>query len=91
MSKHKPMTDEQGEVRELGPEDMKAFKPIRDAGLPDSLAKKLGVRGPQKAPTKIRVSVRLSREVVDYFRATGTGWQTRLDQELLELVHRRGG
>jgi uncharacterized protein (DUF4415 family) len=88
MSKRKPLIDDQGEVRELTSEDMKEFKPIHEAGLPDSLMKKLGVRGPQKAPTKIRVSVRLSREVVDYFRATGAGWQTRLDQELLELVHK---
>jgi uncharacterized protein (DUF4415 family) len=46
------------------------------------------VRGPQKTPTKVRVSLRLSREVVEYFRATGDGWQTRMDGELLELVHK---
>jgi uncharacterized protein (DUF4415 family) len=67
---------------------MKQFKPIHEAGLPDPLMKKLGVRGPQKAPTKVRVSLRLSPEVVDYFRATGEGWQTRMDRELLDLVHR---
>ena len=69
-------------------EDMKQFKPIHEAGLPASLARKLGVRGPQKAPTKVRVSLRLSREVVEYFRAMGEGWQTRMDRELLEMVHR---
>ena len=51
-----------------------------------------GMRGPQKAPTKVRVSLRLSREVVDYFRATGDGWQTRMDSELMEMVakHKAG-
>jgi uncharacterized protein (DUF4415 family) len=88
MSKRKPMIDEQGEVRDLTLEDMKEFKPIQDAGLPASLMKKLGVRGPQKAPTKVRVSVRLSFEVVEYFRATGAGWQTRMDSELLKMVHK---
>ena len=29
-------------------------------------------RGPQKAPTKILVSVRYSEEVLEYFRATGS-------------------
>jgi uncharacterized protein (DUF4415 family) len=88
MTKPKPLIDEEGEVRELTLEDMKQFKPIHEADLPASLMKKLGVRGPQKAPTKVRVSLRLSREVVEYFRATGDGWQTRMDGELLEMVHK---
>ena len=88
MVKPKPLIDEDGEVRELSLADLKQFKPIREAGLPAGLMKKLGVRGPQKAPTKVRVSLRLSREVVDYFRATGDGWQTRMDSALLEWVHR---
>ena len=88
MSKRKPLIDVEGEVRELTLEDMKQFKAIQEAGLPDSLKKKLGVRGPQKAPTKVRVSLRLSPEVVNYFRATGDGWQTRMDSELLEMVHK---
>jgi uncharacterized protein (DUF4415 family) len=88
MSKRKPLIDAEGEVRELDLEDMKLFKPIHEAGLPGSLMKKPGVRGPQKAPTKVRVSLRLSREVVEYFQATGNGWQTRMDSELLEMVHK---
>ena len=88
MSKRKPLIDAKGEVRELTLEDMKQFKPIHVAGLPDSLRKTLGVRGPQKAPTKVRVSLRLSPEVVEYFRATGDGWQTRMDRELMKVVHK---
>ena len=88
MSKPKPLIDEAGDVRELTLVDIQLFKPINEAGLPGSLMKKLGVRGPQKTPTKVRVSLRLSREVVEYFRATGDGWQTRMDGELLELVHK---
>ena len=42
----------------------------------------LGKRGPQKLPTKHLVSLRLSREVVDHFRATGPGWQTGIDKAL---------
>lgn len=82
------MMDAEGEVRELTLEDMKRFKPIQEAGLPASLLTKLGVRGPQKAPTKVRISLRLSREVVEYFRATGDGWQTRMDSELLAMVQK---
>jgi uncharacterized protein (DUF4415 family) len=50
------------------PEELRAFFPK--------------TRGTQKAPTKIPVSIRLSPEVVDHFRATGPGWQKRIDDIL---------
>jgi len=48
-----------------------------------------GERGPQVAPTKQLVSVRFSPEVLQYFKATGTGWQTRMNEVLLEWVNKR--
>jgi uncharacterized protein (DUF4415 family) len=39
-------------------------------------------RGPQKAPTKRLVSVRLDVSVLERFRATGKGWQTRINDTL---------
>jgi|ERR1017187_8013296 uncharacterized protein (DUF4415 family) len=48
-----------------------------------------GKRGPQKAPTKKLVSLRLSSEVIDHFKATGPGWQTRIDSTLLRSIKRR--
>ena len=48
-----------------------------------------GKRGPQKAPTKKLVSLRLSPEVVDHFKATGPGWQTRIDSTLLKSIRNR--
>ncbi len=73
------------EVRELTAEDMAKFRPAADV-LPSSLKKKLGVRGPQKTPTKERITIRLSREVVDQFRESGEGWQTRVDAALREWL-----
>lgn len=57
-----------------------------------AVVKRRGERGPQKAPVKSRVTLRLSPEVVDYFKSSGSGWQTRLDQALKEYVteHPRG-
>jgi uncharacterized protein (DUF4415 family) len=43
-------------------------------------------RGPQKAPTKRPVALRLSPDVLDYFRATGKGWQGKIDDILREWV-----
>jgi uncharacterized protein (DUF4415 family) len=41
-------------------------------------------RGPQKAPTKELVSLRLSPDVLVALRATGPRWQTRVDEALRE-------
>ena len=43
-------------------------------------------RGPNRNPTKEQVAVRYSPEVLVYFRATGTGWQTRMGEVLREYV-----
>jgi uncharacterized protein (DUF4415 family) len=53
---------------------------------PSALAQMLGKRGPQKAPTKIPVSIRLSAEVVKYFKAKGPGWQSRIDDALRRIA-----
>ena len=47
------------------------------------------VRGPQRAHTKELVSLRLSAEVIEPFKATGPGWQTRIDSTLLESIKKR--
>ena len=41
---------------------------------------------PRKARPKEAVSIRLSPEVVDAFRATGPGWQTRIDEALKDWL-----
>ncbi len=46
------------------------------------------VRGNQKTTAKQPVSIRLSSEVVEYFKATGKGWQTRMDEVLREYINR---
>ncbi len=48
-----------------------------------------GKRGPQKAPTKRLVSLRLSPEVIEHFKAGGPGWQTRIDSALVAVVKKR--
>ncbi len=48
-----------------------------------------GKRGPQKTPTKKLVSLRLSPEVVEHFKAGGRGWQTRIDRTLKKAIRKR--
>ena len=44
---------------------------------------------PPSETKKEAVSIRLSPDVLTYFRAGGPGWQTRVDAELRRLVKRR--
>ncbi len=85
MPSSKPLSNAKGEVRELGAADMERFRPSREV-LSPSLLSKVGVRGAQRAPTKERITIRLSQEVVQPFRATGDGWQTRVDAALKDWL-----
>jgi uncharacterized protein (DUF4415 family) len=59
--------------------------------LPSRLRQKISSRkrGPQKDPTKVPVSIRLSPEVVAAFRTSGAGWQARVDDILREHIKAR--
>lgn len=85
MANRLPLTDADGEVRELTAEDLNHFKPAAEA-LPPSLLRKLGVRGVQKTQPKDRITIRLSHDVVERFRASGDGWQTRVDAALKDWL-----
>ncbi len=86
------LTDNEGEVFELTDQDVSAMKTMSDA-LPADLLSAIGKRGrgqrgKQKAPTKIRTTIRLSPEVVDYFKehSENKGWQTMVDQALKQYI-----
>jgi uncharacterized protein (DUF4415 family) len=82
MKRRKPLTDAEGEVRELTAADFRAMKPLDSFPELAELIRGRGKRGPQKTPTKQQVTLRLDRDVVERFRATGTGWQKRMNEAL---------
>lgn len=43
-------------------------------------------RGKQKAPTKAFLTLRLDADIVEHFRQSGKGWQTRLNAVLRKAV-----
>ena len=55
------------------------------AQLPTEIQRKLRGR-PKAMTTKERITIRLSPEVLDHFRATGDGWQTRIDLALKDWL-----
>lgn len=65
--------------------DEKVAQSVRFNQLSGKLQSKL--RGRPKADvTKERISIRLSRDVVEQFRASGQGWQTRIDSALKDWL-----
>lgn len=63
--------------------DFKRATPL--SALPESLQGKLRGR-PKAIATKERITIRLSPEVVGAFRATGDGWQTRMNAALKDWL-----
>ena len=86
---------------EFTDEELDKFKPIEDV-MPQNLLNALlthqadmenqGLmprkltRGKQKKPIKQVVTIRLSADVVEKFRAGGKGWQTRINEVLRQYV-----
>lgn len=70
------------DAQPLSPKQLKAMVPAR------------ALRGrPKSENKKLLVSVRYSQEVVEFFKSTGDGWQSRMDGVLRQYVarHSRGG
>ncbi|RQK39741.1 BrnA antitoxin family protein [Neisseria meningitidis] len=91
------LTNADGEVRELAAEDFALARPIAEA-LSEDLAQVLfshqkqleekGVmqkRNTGKTPKQL-VTIRLSADVVEKFRAGGKGWQTRINEVLRQYI-----
>jgi uncharacterized protein (DUF4415 family) len=63
------------DARPLSPRQLEAMVPMRN------------LRGrPKSEMPKTLVSVRYSQEVIEHFKATGAGWQSRMNQVLSNYV-----
>ncbi len=71
--------EEQGWVS-VGP-----LQPVKEV-FPELVAASKRMRGKQKAPTKVKVPIRLDAAVVEHFRATGPGWQSRINEILRQAA-----
>ena len=72
--------------------EIRNARPLLDV-LPDETAAAVrryrGQRGPQKAPTKELISLRVDRDVVAAYRSSGPGWQARANEALRVGLTRR--
>ena len=82
-----PMTDEDGEVRELTLEDMKLFRPIAevDPGLADAMKamRNKGGRPRVEAP-RAHIAFRWDPDLVASIKATGKGYNARVEKIIRE-------
>lgn len=62
--------------------DFAQARPAADVLPPAVLAAFPRTRGPQKAPTKTQVTLRVESTTLARIRATGRGWQTRINDIL---------
>jgi len=85
-----PKIDASGEASDLSDVDPAAFKSL--STLPTSLQTKLRGR-PKAIATKEPIKLRIDADVLMALRATGDGWQTRINDTLrasLQLVGKLG-
>jgi uncharacterized protein (DUF4415 family) len=66
-----------------GPYDPNDAKATRAS---TAVVRRPGQRGKQRSATKQLVSLRLSADVLEYFKAAGPGWQTRIDEVLMKAA-----
>ena len=67
---------------QLTDENFAKMRPAVKAA-PEIVARYRGQRGPQKSkPVKTQLTLRLDREVVEHFKASGPGWTARINEVL---------
>jgi len=80
----RPLTDEEGEVRELTAEDFRDMRPVREV-MPELIEaakafKKMG--RPKAETTKVHIGFRLAADVVESIKASGAGYNHRVEEAL---------
>jgi len=84
----KPLTDKAGEVRSLTEADMRAFAPIGDIdpGMLHAI-KTFRRRGRPTVPApKLHIGLRLDADIVQRLRASGRGYNARVNKLLREAL-----
>ena len=87
--RHKPLIGPDSKVLELTKADIARMRPAAEV-VPHVVETWHRARGrPPKGITKRQVTLRLSPQVLDYFRQQGRGWQTQIDDVLSRYVTKK--
>lgn len=77
--------DEVSDNPPLTDEELASMRPFAEV-FPELAASIQRTRGAQKAPTKELISLRIDRDTLAAWRATGPGWQGRINEVLRAAV-----
>ena len=86
---HVPTVVEDREITAAARSDPEA-QPLKPSQLKAMVLLSAVLGRPKSLNPKLLVSVRYSPEVLDYFKSTGVGWQSRMDGVLKEYVTSKG-
>ena len=97
MDSRLPVIDDDGEVGDLSKVDKSLFRPASEVLAPELYAgliamneavksRKRGERGAQKAPVKVPTTIRFDADLLDALKASGKGWQTRVNEAMREWL-----
>jgi uncharacterized protein (DUF4415 family) len=87
MANRKPLTDDDGEVREWTEEDFARAKRLSD--LPEEHQRVLkGIMEQSRQNKQKRVPVSLPEDVVEKMQSTGEGWEQRVEEAVREWLER---
>lgn len=78
------------DARELNSEWHKGAKPASEAFAPETYAALVAMKRPRGRPkadeTKVFTAIRLDADLLETFKATGKGWQTRVNAALRQFI-----
>lgn len=82
MTKLRAMKDSSIEFDDEVPE----LTPARRKKMGRPVVRMRGQRGPQKTPTKIQISLRIDRDVLEAYKATGAGYLSLMNDALRKTL-----
>jgi uncharacterized protein (DUF4415 family) len=78
------------DARELDREWYTGAKPAHEAFPPETYAALVAMKRPRGRPkaetTKVFTAIRLDADVLEAFKSTGKGWQTRVNSALRQFI-----
>ena len=85
----RPPPSDYDEMPELTDEQIKELRPASELFAELGIPMPRPVGRPRAAEVKRSVTIRMDQDVIDYFKADGPGWQTRMNDVLAREARKK--